>query len=135
MALSARGLFLSRLMPVLLILTTTYIIPWAKRTYLIFGFSGKNFEQTDMTNWDIIYPDKLIGCEDLHVYNADSGPMIFTGCVEKLEHQLVCSRFWKRELMCTRLGFLGLRHGIKVIRGIIRLRSMFTNRRVINLRN
>ena len=42
-----------------------------------------------MTNWDIIYPDKLIGCEDLHAYNADSGPMIFTGCVEKLEHQLV----------------------------------------------
>ena len=33
-----------------------------------------------------------MGCEDLHVYNAPSGPMIFTGCVEKISDQYVFSR-------------------------------------------
>jgi hypothetical protein len=95
MALSGRTLFITRLFPVLILLTATYVIPWCKRTYEIFGFSGKNFQQTDVSNCDIIYPDKLIGCEDLHVYRGDKGPMIFAGCVEKLEHQLVCRFFSK----------------------------------------
>jgi len=92
MALATRALLISRLFPIIILLLTTFVIPWCKRTYVIFGLSGANFQQTDVSNCDIIYPDKLIGCEDLHVYQGEKGPMIFTGCVEKLEHQLVCLR-------------------------------------------
>jgi hypothetical protein len=86
---SFRTLFLSRALPFLFLLIGTYVVPWFQRTYLIAGFSGANFQQTDVSRCDIIYPDKLIGCEDLHVYNAASGPMIFAGCAQSLQDQLV----------------------------------------------
>jgi hypothetical protein len=86
-----RMMFLTRFLPVLTMLTFTYVKPWVQRTYLIFGLSGKNFQQTDMSRCDVVHPSILIGCEDLHVYNAGSGPMIFTGCVEKIEDQFVTS--------------------------------------------
>ena|SRR5579859_3088956 len=86
---SLRALFLSRLLPFVFLLIGTYVIPWFQRTYLIGGFSGANFQQTDVSQCDIIYPDKLIGCEDLHVYHSSSGPMVFAGCAESLKDRYV----------------------------------------------
>lgn len=92
---SLRTLILSRALPFVFLLIGTYVIPWFQRTYLIGGFSGANFQQTDVSQCDIVYPDKLIGCEDLHVYNAASGPMIFMGCAEKLQDQFVPSIMYR----------------------------------------
>jgi hypothetical protein len=86
------SLLTSRFFPILTIVSIAYVIPWVQRTYLIFGFSGKNFQQTDVSNCAIIHPDILIGCEDIHVYNAESGPMIFAGCVNKIHDQLVLTQ-------------------------------------------
>ena len=82
-------MFATRVLPVLIIVLSSVVLPWFQRTYLIGGFSGKNFNQTNVDNCDVIYPDKLIGCEDIHVYNSISGPLMFMGCVDKLEDQLV----------------------------------------------
>jgi hypothetical protein len=88
---SIGSLLTSRLLPVITILCFAYVVPWVQRTYLLFGYSGKNFQQSDVSNCQVIHPDTLIGCEDLHVYQAASGPMIFTGCVNSLMDQLVLS--------------------------------------------
>src|SRR5277367_2951290 len=84
-------LFLSRALPIIVMVMFTYVVPHFKRSYLITGLSGKNFQQTDVSHCQYVHTDTLIGCEDLHVYNAPSGPLIFTGCVEKLSDQFVVS--------------------------------------------
>jgi len=86
-----RGVMLARTMPFLVLIISTYLIPWAKRTYLITGLSGKNFNQTDVSNCQVIYPQKLVGCEDLHVYHGPDGPIMFTGCFEKITDPFVAS--------------------------------------------
>jgi hypothetical protein len=93
---SFRTLFLSRALPIIVMVLFTYVVPHFKRTYLITGLSGKNFQQTDVSHCQYVHTDTLIGCEDLHVYNAPSGPLIFTGCVEKLSDQFV-ARNWEGE--------------------------------------
>ena len=81
---------ISRLLPVIVVIASTYLVPWYQRIQLIHGKTGKNFVQTDVSRCEIVYQDKLIGCEDLHVYKHEGGEAeIFMGCVEKLEHQLV----------------------------------------------
>ena len=82
-------LFLSRALPIIVMVIFTYVVPHFKRSYLITGLSGKNFHQTDVSHCQKVHTDTLIGCEDLHVYNGPSGPLIFTGCVEKLSDQFV----------------------------------------------
>ena len=86
---SIPGLLLLRIIPVFLMVGFSFILPWIAKTYLITGLSGVNFEQTDVSQCEVIHRDTLVGCEDLHVYNAPSGPMIFTGCVEKISDQFV----------------------------------------------
>ena len=44
-----------------------------------------------------------MGCEDLHTYNAPSGPMIFAGCVEKMIDQFVSLFHCLSRLMCIDL--------------------------------
>ena|SRR5271155_30049 len=95
---SFRTLFLSRALPIIVMVVFTYVVPHFKRSYLITGLSGKNFQQTDVSHCQSVHTDTLIGCEDLHVYNAPSGPLIFTGCVEKLSDQFV-ARNWGGRLM------------------------------------
>lgn len=73
----------------LLMVAGTYLVPWIAKVSLITGLNGRNFQQSDVRHCEIIHQDTLIGCEDLHVYNAESGPVIFTGCVEKLSDQFV----------------------------------------------
>ena len=86
---SIGSLIASRVLPLLLIITSTYLVPWIQRKYLISGLSGKNFQQSDISHCDVIYPDKLTGCEDIHVYNGPSGPQIFAGCAEKVDDRYV----------------------------------------------
>ena len=83
------ALMMLRIIPVFLMVAATYLVPWLARTYLLTGYSGANFNQTDVNHCERIHQDVLFGCEDLHVYNAPSGPMIFTGCVEKITDQFV----------------------------------------------
>jgi hypothetical protein len=110
---------------------SSFILPWITKTSLITGLTGANFEQTDVSQCQVIHRDTLIGCEDLHVYNAPSGPMIFTGCVEKISDQFVSP---KVELRANgRLGFQGLLLGIRVERGFTRLPFMFMSLRRIKL--
>ena len=90
--LSIRSLLLLRIIPVFLMVGSSFILPWIAKTYLITGLSGLNFKQTDVSQCEVLHRDTLMGCEDLHVYNAPSGPMIFTGCVEKISDQYVFSR-------------------------------------------
>src|SRR2546423_10234759 len=130
---SFRTLFLSRLIPFLFLLIGTYIVPWFQRTYLITGFSGANFQQTDVSQCDIIYPDKLIGCEDLHVYSTDSGHMIFAGCAENLQDQFVPLIHGGDALTHCRLGFQELPPGIRAEQDTMKGRSMFMSLRRINL--
>ena len=128
--MSSMGLLLlSRILPVFLMVGSAYILPWASKTYLITGLSGANFQQTDVSNCDIIYPDVLVGCEDVHVYNAPSGPMIFTGCVEKITDQFVLSLSSppKMKAKGCRLGFQELRRGIKVERDFMKPHFIFMN--------
>lgn len=110
---SFRTLFLSRAIPFLFLLIGTFVVPWFQRTYLIAGYSGANFHQTDVSQCDIIYPDKLIGCEDLHVYSADSGSMIFAGCAENLQDQFVPLIYGEDALIHCRLGFQELPPGTR----------------------
>jgi hypothetical protein len=119
--------FATRILPVLLVLTTTVIVPWCQRTFLISGLSGKNFAQTNVEGCEIVYPGELVGCEDLHVYEGGEGPLIFTGCVETLRDRLVCRR--GGEGGDCRLGFLQLRQGISRKRGSMLDRFMFMIRR------
>ena len=98
---SISGLLLLRVIPVLLMAASSFVVPWIARTYLITGLNGVNFEQTDVSQCEVIHQDTLVGCEDLHVYNAPSGPMIFTGCVEKLSDQFVSLK-----LSCVLIGDL-----------------------------
>jgi hypothetical protein len=79
----------SRIAPVFLMVAGTFLVPWVAKLYLIAGINGQNFQQSDMGHCEVIHQDTLIGCEDLHVYNAESGPIIFTGCAEKLSDQFV----------------------------------------------
>jgi hypothetical protein len=83
------SLLTSRFLPILILVATTYLLPYLQRKYLISGLSGKNFKQSDTSNCNVIYPDKLIGCEDLHVYKSPSGPQIFTACAESIDDQYV----------------------------------------------
>jgi len=86
---SISTLILSRALPIVVMVVATYIVPHFQRSYLITGMSGKNFQQTDVSQCDVVHRDTLMGCEDLHTYNTPSGPMIFTGCVEKMADQFV----------------------------------------------
>src|SRR5271169_362976 len=86
---SMQTMMLTRLIPVGIMVSAAYFIPYAQRSYLITGMSGDNFQQTDVSQCDVLHTDTLIGCEDLHLYNAPSGPMIFTGCVDKITDQFV----------------------------------------------
>ena len=86
---SVSTFLLSRVLPIVIMVVITYIVPYVQRTYLITGLSGKNFQQTDVSQCDVVHRDTLIGCEDLHVYDAPSGPMIFAGCVDKISDQFV----------------------------------------------
>jgi hypothetical protein len=79
----------ARLIPIFIMISVSYIIPHAQRIYLTRGYNGKNFAQTDVSQCEIIYPEKLIGCEDIHVYETPSGPLLFTACAEELQDQLV----------------------------------------------
>lgn len=119
-----RGIMLGRTIPFLVLIVSTYLVPWAKRTYLITGLSGKNFHQTDVSNCQVIYPQKLVGCEDLHVYDGPDGPMVFTGCFEKITDTFVRPSLWPRfaqssgilrgwRLMRGRLGSRESRRGIR----------------------
>jgi hypothetical protein len=87
---SMGSLLSSRLLPLAVVLGSTYIIPWAQRAYVLSGYSGKNFAQTDVSNCEIIHKDTLIGCEDIHLYNSDEGnPLIFAACAERIEDRFV----------------------------------------------
>jgi hypothetical protein len=86
---SIGSLIASRVLPLLLVITSTYLVPWIQRKYLISGLSGKNFQQSEISHCNVIYPDKLTGCEDIHVYNAPTGPQIFAGCAEKIDDRYV----------------------------------------------
>ena len=102
---SIRSLLLLRIVPVFLVVGSSFVLPWIAKTALITGLNGVNFEQTDVSQCEVIHQDTLMGCEDLHVYNAPSGPMIFTGCVEKFSDQFVSP---KAEFRADgRLGFQG----------------------------
>lgn len=131
---SISTLILSRALPIVVMVVVTYIVPHFQRAYLITGMSGKNFAQTDVSQCDVVHRDTLMGCEDLHTYNAPSGPMIFAGCVEKMADQFVAPIPSFVEVDVYRLGFQRLRHGIRVERGIIRHRFTFLSQQRIKLR-
>jgi hypothetical protein len=84
-----RGMMLARMFPFLIMIISTYIFPWGKRSYLITGMSGKNFQQSEIGHCENLYVDRLVGCEDLHVYQGPEGPMIFTGCSATLQDRMV----------------------------------------------
>ena len=77
------------LLQVILFLGTilSIVLPYFYRTYILFGF---NRADTEISNGcKALYPDKLIGCEDMHMVNTPHGQVIYLGCANSLSQRVV----------------------------------------------
>ena len=60
------------------------IFPYLKRSYIIFGIR-RNEGQLNADQCTPLFPDKFLGCEDIHALHTDRGSFIYLACSRDLD--------------------------------------------------